>query len=351
MMILKKDDLRIVWFLLFSLVLCSNYVLYHTSFGISLLPANTKGVVIGSLIDLTIVAPLLFLVWKRKVSWKSYILLMASGIITARFLIPMEYLAPFQAITWVGFLIEGGLLLFELILLVSLFIYLPKMISSVKQSPLPFVFSFSNAADSHVKKHPIIHVLCSEMLMFYYAFASWKKKPLPQEMTFTLHHQSSFIAFQVMLIHAIIIETIGIHWWLHEKSLMLSIVLLLLNIYSIIFFIGDIQAVRLNPLKVDHDRMYVSFGLMKRMEIRWDEIAEIIEDREKLEGKLSKDTIIFMAQDFKKVYPNVRLTFKHPIEATLIMGLKRKYNKVAIKVDDSERFKAILKDKVNEVMA
>lgn len=293
-MVLKRNTLQIVWPFLLLLVLASNFTLYRSSFGISLLPENTNGIVVGSLIDLTIVAPTLFLVWKRKLNWKHFIILMGGGLIFARILIPMKYLEPFKALTWVGFGIEGILVLLELLLIVTLFKFLPKIIHNVRESSLPLLFSFARAVEEKVKEHPIIQIICSEMLMFYYAFGMWKKKPQQKENTFTLDKNSSLIAFQVMLIHAIVIETVGIHWWLHDKSVILSVILLILNIYTVILLLGDIQAVRFNPLQVEHDRMYVSLGLMKRMEIRWDEIEEVIVEQEKLEQKLSKDTIVLL---------------------------------------------------------
>ncbi|WP_459044574.1 beta-carotene 15,15'-monooxygenase [Sporosarcina sp. CAU 1771] len=272
----NKVSLRMIWPILFLLVLASNFALYRTSFGISILPANTRPVVLDSLIDLTIVAPVLFLAWQRKLSWKYLLTLMAGGLILARFMIPMQYLTPFKTLTLMGFVVEAGFVFLEILLLLTLFKYLPEIIRSVKNSPLPHLFSFSNAVDQKVRKNPIIQVICSEMLMFYYAFYLWKKEPVRKENTFTLHQKSSLIAFQVMMIHAIVVETLGVHWWLHDKSLILSLLLLVVNIYSIVLFLGNIQAMRFNPLQIDNDRMYVSLGLMKRMEIRWEDIDEII---------------------------------------------------------------------------
>jgi membrane protein YdbS with pleckstrin-like domain len=344
-MVFKKESIPIVWLFLLFLVLASNFSLYHSSLGVNMLPVNRNGVVIGSILDLTIVAPILFLAWRRKLSWKNLIMLMAGGLIVARFMIPMEYLAPFKVLTWVGFVIEGAFVLLEILLLVTLFKYLPEIIRTVQKSPLPLLFSFSHAVDEKVRKHPVIQVICSEMLMFYYAFGIFKKKPQHKENTFTLYKKSSLIPFQLMMIHAIVIETLGIHWWLHDKSFILSLILLVTNIYSVILFLGDIQAVRFNPLQIEDDRMYVSLGLMKRMEIRWEDIEEVIEDRKILEQKISKKTIDFVARDFEKVYPNVILKLKCPVEVTLLMGIKREYEQVAIRVDESEKFKELLKQK------
>lgn len=342
----KKEYLYHGWLLLLIFVLGSNYALYNTTFGASILPDKPNAVVVASLIDIAVVAPLLFLAWKRKWSWKNIIITMAAGLILVRFLVPMEYLAPFEMVTWVGVAIEGIIILFEILVLVTLFKYMPKIVRSVKASDVPVVFSFSNAVKEKVRNNPIIQVLSSEMLIFYYAFASWRKKPQLSESEFTLYQKSSFIALRVMLIHALILEVVAVHWMLHDKNFILAMVVLVLDIYTVIFFISDTQAVRLNPLKVAADRLYISFGLMKRVEVKWSDIEEIIDDPNELQQKRSKGTLEFVSRDFEETYPTVILKLKQPVEATFLMGMKKSYNKVAIRVDDPDRFRNLLKSKV-----
>ncbi|WP_377521345.1 beta-carotene 15,15'-monooxygenase [Priestia megaterium] len=343
-MVFHKKTVSFVALFLLLLVISSNYVLYHSSFGLQSLPADLNGVVVGSILDLSLVAPLLFLGWQRKFSVKYFIVLMATGLIAARFIIPSEYLASFQTVMWLGVGIEVVLILFELSLLFMLVKNVPPILRRIKSSSLPLLFSFSRAVNEKFPKQTFIHILCSEMLMFYYAFGTWKKQPSNEGNTFTLYKRSSFITFQIMIIHAIVIETLGLHWLLHNTSMILSIILLILNIYSIVFFIGDIQALRLNPLRVDNDRLYVSFGLAKRMEIRFQDIEEIIEDTHILEQKIPSTTIEFIARDFETVHPDLLLILKSPIEATLFMGIKKKYQQVAIRIDDSHAFKKIVKE-------
>ncbi|OZU89589.1 beta-carotene 15,15'-monooxygenase [Virgibacillus indicus] len=345
-MVLKRNLLHHVWLVLLLLVLGSNAALYHTAFGMSVMPVNTNGVVAGSIFDLAIVSPILFIAWSRKRNWKYIAVTIAMGLILARFLIPMNFLAPFEAVTWIGFAVEGLLILLEILLLVTLFKYLPGIIRSVKQNSLPVIFSFPKAVHGKVSDAPIIRIICSEILVLYYAFASFRKRPMLNDDTYTLHKKSSLIALQLMLIHAIIFETIGIHWWLHDKSIILSVILLILNIYSVILLIADVQAVRLNPLQVTDERMYISLGLMKRMEIRWSDIEEVIDEPKMLQKKLSKDTIEFIARDFEEVHPDVILKLKYPVEATLFMGIKKQYNQVSIRVDDAERFRDLVRNKI-----
>ncbi|KPN89595.1 hypothetical protein [Lysinibacillus sp. ZYM-1] len=346
MMILGKK--QNIWLAFLFMVLVSNYTLYNTGLGSSILPIETNGVVLGSLIDLVVIVPVLWMLYKGKFSLKQAIFLAAFGCIAARFIIPLEHLQPFVAVTWAGFAIEAILILLEIFLVATLVRYLPRILDDVRASSLPDLFSFSQAVEKQIPKHPVIQMICSDLLVLYYGFASWKRQERPG---LTLHKNSSYIAFQLMIIHGIAIETIGIHWWLHEKSMILSIVLLIFNIYSVIFFIADMQAIRLNPVYVTDDTIYVSLGLMKRTEIHFDKIEEIIDDKEQLERKLSKDTIDFVARDFGEAYPQVILKMKEPVEVTFMLGIKKRYNQVAIKVDQSQEFKQMLQLRMSKQLA
>ncbi|WP_018756906.1 hypothetical protein [Paenibacillus terrigena] len=330
---------KYVWLLLLGFVLCSNYMLYRTHIGDQLLPSHTNGVVLGSLFDLIIMLPLLSMLYRKKFSLKTAVILSAAGCILARFLIPHHLLEPFTAITWAGIAVEAGLIIFELMLIVTLVHYMPKVIKKVKTSTLPAVFAFPQAIDEHIHKNPIIQMICSEAMMFYYAFFSWKKTPPPG---ITLYKRSSYIAFQVMMIHAIVIETLGLHLWLHQKSIVISIILLVLNVYSVIFFLADIQAVRLNPVHIHKGSLFLSLGLMKRVEISFDNIECIVEDRAILESKLSKDTMEFIARDFEKIHPDLILKMKTPVKATLMMGIQKEYSQIAIRSDQPAQLREMI---------
>ncbi|MFJ7666158.1 beta-carotene 15,15'-monooxygenase [Lysinibacillus sp. NPDC097195] len=336
MMALKKQH---IWLAFLFIVFISNYSLYNTGLGTTVLPVETAGVVLGSLIDLIVVMPLLFMLYKRKFSIKQAIILAAAGCIAARFIIPIQHLQPFVAVTWAGFAIEGAIIVIEVVFVVTLFYYMPKILAAVRASTLPDIFAFPQAVAKYAPKYPIIQMLCADLLVLYYGLASWKRK---ERAGITLHKNSSYLAFQMMMIHAIIIETIGIHWWLHEKSMLLSILLLIINIYSVIFFIADMQAVRLNPVYATNDALYVSLGLMKRATIRFAMIEKIETEPELLKGKLSKDTIDFIARDFGEAYPQILLKLKEPLEVSFMFGIKKRYHSVAIKADQAQELREII---------
>lgn len=342
MTIIKQDVRKAILPALLLLVLISNLALYRLPFPLLPAPTDATAVIIGSLFDLAIVAPILILAITRKRGFtiKRFITLMVLGIVAARFIIPSSYFEPFTFVPYIAIAFEGIILLAEIGLIFILLKYLPQIIKDVKSGDEGPLFTFPTAVEKRVGKHPLIKVISAEMLMFYYAFASWKKIPLTGKDRFTLHTKTSFIAFYIMLIHAIVIETIGIHAWLHDKSVILSIVLLVLNVYSVLFFIGDIQTVRLNPMVVDEKQIRVSLGLGKRMVIPFDKISRIAWDEEAANENLKeKDIIDFIARDLEKVTPHCIITFKQPLQATLFLGFEKKYTKAAIRVDDPVRFR------------
>lgn len=140
-----------------------------------------------------------------------------------------------------------------------------------------------------------------------------------------------------MLIHCILIETIGIHWWLHEKSAVLSLALLILNIYSVVYFLGDIQATRLNPLTIKNGKMTVSLGLAQR-------IAVPLESLESVRWGVEPDAqaMKFVAKDFEEFAPQVVIDFDTPQQAVLLFGQTKTVSQIAIKVDDPEKLKKLL---------
>ncbi len=150
-----------------------------------------------------------------------------------------------------------------------------------------------------------------------------------------------------MLIHAIIIETIGIHWWLHSKSLIVAIILLVLNVYSVIYLIGDLQAMRYNPTYVTDDKIYLSQGLGKRIIIPLDKIKTITWGHNAaIQSKKDKNLLEFIAKDFEDAKPDCLIELNERIEAVLFLGMNRTYSQVAIRLDEPERFRSLLDNKL-----
>ncbi|MBE1552936.1 beta-carotene 15,15'-monooxygenase [Sporosarcina limicola] len=334
--------------LVLLLVLVSNFIIYRLP--AMPIPADSSGVVLGSLLDLAIVAPLLILAMTRNKGFtiKRFITFMVLGLVAARFIIPATYFEPFKFIPYIAIGIEGLIVLAEMGLIILLMKHLPAIVGEIKNDQVSSLFAFPVMVKEKVSTHPLITMIAAETLMFYYAFATWKQQPLIGESRFYLHQKTSLIAFNVMLIHAIVIETLGFHWWLHDKSMVLSIVLLVLNVYSVIYFIADIQTVRLNPLTLDENHMRISLGLSKRMEIPYTAIDRIDWGEKASMCNLKEEGIIdFIARDFEVVKPQCVIHFKRPLKAMLFLGREKEFVAAAIRVDEPESFQRSLEQKLD----
>jgi len=345
----QKDRRFYLLLALLFLVLATNIMLYRSPLTPHVLPSETNWVVLGSLIDLSIVAPLLILTINRrkKITPKRFITWMVSGLIFARFLIPKAFFEQFTYVPFAEIGVEALIVLAELGLVAILAWRLPGIIRWIKSNSESPLFTFPAAIEQRVGTHFLLKVLAFEFLMFYYAFASWRKKPPMGATYFTLHQNSSLIAFYVMLIHAIVIETAAIHWIIHEKSVLISVIMLFLNVYTVLFFIGDIQAIRLNPLAVHQKKIYVSLGLGRKMVIPLEQIAAIRWGEEAAEEKINpKDTISFIAKDFETLPPHCIIEFKKPLCGQLFYGIQKTYSKAAIRLDEPESFRNLIETKM-----
>ncbi|MFI8575618.1 hypothetical protein ACIGEL_07880 [Rossellomorea aquimaris] len=335
-MVLRETKLAKWAIALLGVVLLSNLLLYQPLVQRFLSIELESGVVIGSLLDLMIISPALAYA-AFKLSKKQVVGLMVFGLVLARFIIPEELFEPFTILLYSGIGVEVLFLAAELGLIFLAIRKFPEIRSAMKSFEVGPIFSFLPAVEKKVTSHILIRMLSSEVLMVYYALFSWRRKPTVHDGAVTMHHKTSAVAMNIMLIHAVVIETIGIHWWLHSKLPILSFILLILNVYTVLLFIAEIQITRLHPLEVKNGHLYVTQGLMQRTDFPLNQIEKIEWGKER-----GNEALVFMHKDFEEIHPQVVLFLKEPVEATMFMGRKQLISEVALRVDEPEKLKVLL---------
>lgn len=335
-MVLRETKLAKWAIALLGVVLLSNLLLYQPVVQRFLSIELESGVVIGSLLDLMVISPILVYA-AFKLSKKQVVGLMVFGLVLARFIIPEELFAPFTILLYSGIGLEVLFLAAEMGLIFLAVRKFPEIRSAMRSSGVGPIFSFLPAVEKKVTRIILIRILSSEVLMVYYALLCWRRKPPAHAGAVTMHHKTSAVAMNIMLIHAVVIETVGIHWWLHSKLPILSFILLILNVYTVLLFIAEIQVTRMHPLEVKNGHLYVTQGLMQRMEFPLNQIEKIEWGREP-----GKEALVFMHKDFEEVHPQVVLFLKEPVEATMFMGRKQLVSEVALRVDEPEKLQRLL---------
>lgn len=116
------------------LLLVANVLLYQPGIQSLLSIKMESSVVIGSLIDLAIVAPIIAR-FAFRLSWKTTAALMAMGLVTARFLVPAEFFEPYNGLLYAGIVAEGVIVAFELGLLFILLKRIPAIVKEMNGEP------------------------------------------------------------------------------------------------------------------------------------------------------------------------------------------------------------------------
>ncbi|WP_404407189.1 hypothetical protein [Jeotgalibacillus malaysiensis] len=327
----SKPALAILFFLI-----TTNIMLYQPAIQRKLSISLERGVVLGSMIDLLVVMPLLAFAAFR-IEKKHVIGVLLLGLLMVKLLVPASFQEMVTPVFYTGLAFEGLLLAAELSILILVLWKLPIIKESVRQAEAPLLFAAVHAVSKNLGHSFILRVFVHEFLIFYYAIAGFWKKPYSHAGTVTMHKKTSVIAIHLMLIHAIILETIGLHWWLHSKWPILSFVLLLLNVYSILLFLAEMQIARLVPFEIKNGKLYAAQGIRQQLTaevsnidyVEWTEVTH-------------KDTPLFAYQDFEKPVPQFTIYFKEPVEMKLFYGKTKMITIASFCVDEPEKVKQLM---------
>ncbi|MBT2680264.1 hypothetical protein J7E38_14720 [Bacillus sp. ISL-35] len=333
-------------FLLFavlaSLILATNFILYRTPmFG-----PVPDGAVIGSLLDLLIILPLLtyFMVIRKRYSLKYMGLVIFAGFAAAYFIVPQHHLSDYPFLPYLLMVSEGAFLLFELYLAYTVITRLPKLLKGYKTMSNQnsfFLFNIRNAVETSLPGNTAAKILVTEFSLFHYSLFSWKKKvKIDHCMAFTYHQKTSVNAVYIMIIHAIAIESIGLHYFLHGWNPIISYILLFLNIYGILFILAELQATRLTPFLLTEDHLLLQTGFSKSMHLPLNNIKEIkqYDGPEKFSRKEQAEVFDARVPDLIQEKPMFEILLHQPQDVQLMYGMKRKVNRIVLNVDEPDAF-------------
>ncbi|RSD27235.1 hypothetical protein [Mesobacillus subterraneus] len=328
-----------LYVILASLILLSNYTVYRTlMFG-----PVPEGAVIGSLLDLLLILPLMtyFLIIRRRHSLKYMGIVILAGFAAAYFIVPQQHLSQYPFLPYLLMVSEGAFLLFELYIAYTVVTRLPKLVKEYKSLAKKdsfFLFNIRTAVERSLHGNNAAQVLVTEFSMFHYSLFSWKKKlQIDEGQPFTYHQKTSVNAVYIMIIHAIVLESVGLHYFLHSWNAIVSYILLFLNLYGILFILAELQATRLTPFLLANDHLLLQTGFSRSMYLPLSKIKEIryYDGPEKISGKEVYDARV---PDLIQEKPMFEILLHEPVEVKFLYGFKRKVTRVVLNVDEPESF-------------
>ncbi|HDR3884228.1 TPA: hypothetical protein ROX87_003646 [Bacillus thuringiensis] len=337
-----------IWIGLISLIMLSNYLLY----ALPIVPAAPKEVVLGSLLDCMFVIPIItyFFIIRKRYSLTYIVPVVIAGYIFARFIIPSDYLQDFSYVSYIIVAGEIAFVCLELFLLYKIVRKLPTIIKKYKEYKSEyssFSYAIDAAFDATMKRNKLIDIIVTECKLIYYAFLSWREKVPEGEYVYSYHKKTGAIGVYIMIIHATLIESIGFHYLLHQWNPVIAWILLILNVYAMIYFIAEIQAMRKNPLIVTEEQVIIQIGLGKKIVIPFTQIDNIAFYKDELlTAKEGKQVLDATVMEFIKEPATFEITLKEPVKAQLLYGFSKTVSRVHLNVDEERKFYDAVKEKL-----
>ena len=174
-----------------------------------------------------------------------------------------------------------------------------------------------------------------EIATTYYAIFGWRK---PAPSGFTVHRRSGWASIVCVFVFLIAIESVCAHLLVQLWSVKAAWVVTALDLYGVLWLLGDYQALRLRPTRIDGETLQLSYGLRWRASIPLDTIASVETVRSEKEWK--RKSVLKMAMLDE---PRLIVRFKTPQTAHGLAGLTRNIEAVAILADDDDGFAAAMR--------
>ncbi len=340
---LKKNRSIYLFAFLALLILGSNYTLMIIQpFG-----PITEPLILASLFDLTIVLPLFFYLFvvRNRLSLITLLPVIIGGFWFAYFIVPSHELAIFDYLKYGIFALEGLFIVIELFLAAMLLGKIPVLYQHYKtQKEINYFFpaAIRTALKTTFGQKKVIDILVYDFTIFYYGFFAWKKKWVDSAhaCSFTIHRNSGYFGLFIMLVHAMVIEVIGVHFLIaHFWSPTAAWIFTALDVYALLLIIADYQAVRLSPIVIKDGALFAQVGIRREIVVDLKKIKSIQPTiTGKKERAREKDSFAITLPNLFEEDPQFEIVLTEPALAYLPFGFKREMTKLYVTVDDKEAF-------------
>ncbi|MCM3671259.1 hypothetical protein M3181_20070 [Mesobacillus maritimus] len=231
------------------------------------------------------------------------------------------------------------LILIELFIISFLILRLSKLFKSYKKNNNDenFPTKLQIVLMETLPKH-IALIVSREITMLYYLFTRKTRKE--EGMAFSYHKEIGYNGVLFALIGVILIESVGLFFLLHAWIPVLSWVHLALNGYGLLYLVSDYRAIVKLPIILTEHDLFIRVGSRRQIKIPYERIASINGGDRFLDQKKEKG--IFKAILIEFDTPQFELNLKEPVTTTNLIGKPQEIMKVYITVDDKERFRQTL---------
>jgi hypothetical protein len=182
--------------------------------------------------------------------------------------------------------------------------------------------------------------LATEVSIFYYALASWRRKPfVPAGATaFSYHKKNGYAGILYTLARMSLVEMVAIDFLIRVSHPTAANIVLAVDLFAAAWLLGFARAVQLRPILVVAKELRIRMGLQWSLDVPMTNIASAEYGRVKAPPKKTPGYLRMAPQ------PNAILTLREPMVARGVYGMKRTVERVGLAIDDVKAFEAALKN-------
>lgn len=289
---------------------------------------------LGIMVDIALGIPILYYILavrKKRAPFITLVPIIVISLVLAGLILPAEQHAYLD-------LIKTTLPLLELIALgyiAAKIRTITKTFHELKTSHFYFGDALRESCKRVLGKLPGSDFILTEFALLYFAFGGWFKKfenSNPNNVPFSYHRKSGYAAILGVIVLVLITETLALHLLLQQWSGLAAWILTSLGMYGLIWMLGDYHAMRLHPIVLSDNTLFLRTGLRWRIDLLRDNIAAIekFHAREQ-RGKEYLSLAIFGA-------PHWVIICKQPVLVRGLFGIKRVVSRIGLTVDDERSF-------------
>lgn len=199
--------------------------------------------------------------------------------------------------------------------------------------------SIRRAAHAAFGDNAVGAAVASEISIAYYALFCWRRQPAvpPDAHALTVHQQSGWGSVVACIIVVFAAESVGMHLAVQLWSAKAAWMVTALDIYGMLWIIGDYHALRLRPTLVRGDTIEIRHGLRWSVTIDRRNIAAVELVRSEAEWKRRGTLKLALIDE-----PQYLIRLRAPVIAIGMIGLRKKIDSIAVRPDDPALFEQAL---------
>jgi len=294
-------------------------------------------------LDLILTVPVVYflLIRKKEIPKTTVIPVFILGIVIATLIIPQDQQQLLSVVKqWVLPLVEISAFTFIVIKVRKTI----RLFRAKKGVTLDFL-TMLKSVTREVLPEKISSAFATEIAAIYYVFFVWKKRKLSNH-EFSYHVQGGAKMILGVFIFLILVETFAMHLMLAQWSLLAAWILTGLSLYTVFQVIAILKSLSQRPIAISDNTLYLKYGLLGDSTLP----LSAIESIELSSKSIEFDDTTRHLSPLQDMDPhNVIIQLKESQVLEGFYGIRKSFKTLALHVDDKNRFKQILDDKLGQL--